>query len=54
MGNQNSKKIKVLFLPLHKIVDSSIGSEVRWALDLVLSAAKAGISFKAVVGTIDP
>ena len=53
MGNQNSKKIKVLFLPLHKIVDSSIGSEVRWALDLALSAAKAGISFKAVVGTID-
>lgn len=53
MGNQNSKKIKVLFFPLHKIVDSSIGSEVRWALDLALSAAKAGISFKVVVGTID-
>ena len=53
MGNQNSKKIKVLFLPLHKIVDSLIGSEFRWALDPTLSVSNAWTSLEVGVGIID-
>lgn len=55
--NKNSlelaQDIDVLFLPLHRLIDSNYGGEFIFPLRLAISVIKAGIHFSAVCGTID-
>ncbi|MGC8615252.1 MAG: glycosyltransferase [Thermoprotei archaeon] len=44
---------RLLFLPLHRVVDSYYGAEFVWPLRLGISASEVGLRFTAVVGSID-
>ena len=47
------QQFKLIFLPLHRVVDSHYGAEFVWPLRLGISASEGGVKFTAVCGSID-